>query len=381
MMKYLRLNDIRMKPEGDGMISISSFTLKKSVKFAPIASAIVTFCNVPRNEDEVCRTFGSTSGIIFRKLCEKGFLTDQEKIAGIDQGSDSFFKSYASLNTHRIMLADDVRMSKYREAIFSTVKQGDVVLDAGAGSGVLSVYAALAGAEKVYAIEKSSFVKQIQNVAEDNGVADRIEIIHGDFSKIILPEKVDVIVSEPIGTFVFKEGLFPGFYKCIDNNLKKGGKIIPLGYSLSAGGLNRESDPALYPFRKENNGLDLSSLRNIALRSGLDYVDISENSVDETVFLGRFSILEDIAAKEKNFSFKLQEACLSLALWFDIELTDQISFSTSPFSKTTHWKQAVVPTGPLEENENVDFSVAYAEDGRSLEISIAQKGVLRKVLL
>lgn len=77
-------------------------------------------------------------------------------------------------------LRDLERSEAFRQAIRNVVKPGNVVLDAGAGSGILSLFAATAGARKVYAVEYDSGLADLlrQNVAR-NGFAEVIEVIAG----------------------------------------------------------------------------------------------------------------------------------------------------------------------------------------------------------
>ena len=103
-------------------------------------------------------------------------------------------------------LYDVQRTRQWKQAIEDVVREGDIVLDAGSGTGILSVFAAMDGAAHVYSIElHPRFCRLITNIAEKNGVSDRVTVIHGDASKIKLPETIDVLICELLCTGQFFE--------------------------------------------------------------------------------------------------------------------------------------------------------------------------------
>ena len=103
-------------------------------------------------------------------------------------------------------LYDVHRTRLWKEAIEDTLLEGDVVVDAGAGTGILGVFAALDGASKVYSVELlPRFCRLIRNLAVKNHVEDRVTVIPGDATKATIPEPVDVVVCELLCTGQFFE--------------------------------------------------------------------------------------------------------------------------------------------------------------------------------
>jgi predicted RNA methylase len=125
------------------------------------------------------------------------------------------------------MIRDRVRTEAFRRAIESVVRPGDVVLDVGAGSGILSLFAARAGAACVYAVERTTVAAVAQGLAAANGVAEIVQVFHGDVREIELPGRVDVIVSEWLGGFGIDEGMLGPVIAARDRWLKPGGVMIP----------------------------------------------------------------------------------------------------------------------------------------------------------
>ena len=137
------------------------------------------------------------------------------------------------------MICDRVRTDGFRRAIESVVRPGDVVLDVGAGTGILSLFAARAGAARVYAVERTTVAVMAQELAAANGAADTVRVIHGDIMDIELPERVDVIVSEWLGGFGIDEGMLAPVVAARDRWLKPGGVMIPSSVTAWAGLVSR----------------------------------------------------------------------------------------------------------------------------------------------
>ena len=112
-------------------------------------------------------------------------------------------------------LFDHTRTLNLEEAINKTVKDGDIVLEAGGGTGILSMFALKAGAKHVYVIELSArFTQVIREIAKLNGFEDRITVINGDATETDIPEKVDVYISELLCTGLFNEPQVQAYNNC-----------------------------------------------------------------------------------------------------------------------------------------------------------------------
>ncbi|KAK2178955.1 hypothetical protein NP493_522g02001 [Ridgeia piscesae] len=142
--------------------------------------------------------------------------------------AEQYFQFYGYLSQQQNMMQDYIRTSTYQRAMLDNTLdfQDKVVLDVGAGSGILSFFAIQAGAKKVYAIEASSIAQHCETLVQSNKMYNRIVVIAGKVEEVELPEMVDIIISEPMGYMLFNERMLETFLHA-KKWLKPGGKMFP----------------------------------------------------------------------------------------------------------------------------------------------------------
>lgn len=151
--------------------------------------------------------------------------------------STAFLKLWSDVEYVYRCLADRERTLAFQSAIKQIVKPGHTVLDLGTGSGIMALFAATAGASRVYTVEISDYLyKASREIFMENGFGDTIVSLHMDAREVTLAhvEKPDVVICEAITTGLIGEPQAP-----IINALKKTGVIdhqtmlVPAGLSTS----------------------------------------------------------------------------------------------------------------------------------------------------
>lgn len=138
---------------------------------------------------------------------------------------------------HFDLLRDERRNAAYRAAIENAVQPGDTVFEIGAGSGLLALMAARAGAGHVYSCEESAVMAGLaQAVVRDNGLEDRITIIPKASFELVpgedLPTEIDVFVAELVDNRLLGEQLLPVMQDAHERLLGPDTIILPARVTL-----------------------------------------------------------------------------------------------------------------------------------------------------
>ncbi|KAM6900162.1 protein arginine N-methyltransferase 6 [Xenentodon cancila] len=274
-----------------------------------------------------------------------------------------YFDSYSDVTIHEEMIADHVRTNTYRMAILRNSEsiRGRVVLDVGAGTGVLSVFCAQAGARKVYAVEACSIAEQAAKIVTQNNLDDRIQVIRGTVETVELPEQVEVIVSEWMGYALLHESMLNSVIYARDKWMKPGGVILPSRAELYIAPV---CDPAVeervyfWYTVKEKYGVDMACMSDFA-RKCIKNSDIAVTTVSvedvlshparfaeldlHTVTVDELRLLKGQFRCESFGSAAVNAFCVYFTIVFPCpDKAQPLVLSTSPFKAETHWKQALM---------------------------------------
>ncbi|KAJ6362422.1 hypothetical protein OIU78_002762 [Salix suchowensis] len=268
--------------------------------------------------------------------------------------ADYYFDSYSHFGIHEEMLKDVVRTKTYQNVIFQNkfLFKDKIVLDVGAGTGILSLFCAKAGAAHVYAVECSHIANMAKEIVESNGYSNVITVLKGKIEDIELPvAKVDIIISEWMGYFLLFENMLNSVLYTRDKWLANDGIVLPDKASLYLTAIeDAEYKEDKIEFWKNVYGFDMTCIKKQAMGEPLvDTVD--QNQIVTNCQLLKTMDISKMASGDTSFTvpFKLvaerDDYIHALVAYFDVSFTKchkLMGFSTGPRSRATHWKQTVL---------------------------------------
>ena len=240
-----------------------------------------------------------------------------------------------SLTGYGKMIADRIRMDAYAQALRQAIRPGAVVVDIGTGPGVMAVLACRLGAGHVYAMEPAEIIQVAREVAAENQYADKVEFLEDFSTKVSIPTRADVIVSDLGWILPLFGHHIPSIVDARHRFLAPGGALIgrmariwaaiveapeeyrnivgpweenPLGQNLCAA-----RRKVLNEFRKARVAPD-QLLTAPQLWATLDYLTIENPDVRRAL----------------HWEAKRNGTGHGILLWFDMELADGVLLSNAP---------------------------------------------------
>ncbi|OQR85805.1 arginine n-methyltransferase [Achlya hypogyna] len=261
-----------------------------------------------------------------------------------------YFDSYSQVGIHKEMITDKVRTDSYRDAILNNKElfAGKIVLDVGCGTGILSMFAAQAGAAKVIGIDCSDMGVTAQKIVKDNGFGDIITIIRGKVELVTLPvDHVDIIISEWMGYNLLYESMLDTVLFARDKWLVPGGLLFPDKATMFLQGAYDSSERL--GFWKHVYGFDMTAVRDrIETTEAFIEVVAAQDILTDRALVETIDI-PSVTLRALDFSkpFKLVAAkdgllhgfVSSFDIGFETALPRPLWFSTGCEVTPTHWQQ------------------------------------------
>ncbi len=245
------------------------------------------------------------------------------------------------LEYHGTLIGDPHRVVAYERAIRVLVRPGDVVLDLGAGTGILAMLAARRGA-RVHAVESGPVAALAEELVRHNRLDHRVTVHRGDVRDLDVAEPVDLVIGDFMGRFLVDDGML-GAVEAARAWMKPAARFSPRRIELFLVPI-RMTVPAVEVFSSDVLGLDL--------RPALPY---TQNTC-YAALLGPPSVLAQpqsyhVMAPPRPpppfdrtlvFEALADDLFTGFAGFFVADLADGVQLSTAP-GVQTHWGQYLFP--------------------------------------
>jgi predicted O-methyltransferase YrrM len=256
-----------------------------------------------------------------------------------------------NLDDYRVSMADRRRVSTYRDALARTVP-GRVVCELGVGHVPIGLMALQLGAERVYAVDPDPEALEFarRRVREDGLADDRYITVCGHPATVDLPERVDVLVAEPLSSLGFCDDTGQRMTAARERLLASGGAIVPRRircFAALAG--PTQFDRQLGLWRRTLSDVTGASADHLleAFRSTTQTMLISPSAI-----LGGWEVWREFTFDDTGHHRQLRPLVLTadrlgiahgVACCFEAELCDGVTIRSFPDASPTPWQQAFTP--------------------------------------
>jgi protein arginine N-methyltransferase 1 len=265
--------------------------------------------------------------------------------------------AFGAVRTHVSMLKDPLRVLSYRSAIERHAR-GKTVVEIGCGTGILSLFAARAGARRVIAIEESGIAGMAARMFAANGGAGVIDLRVTNSRDVELDEPADLLIHEILGVDPFEENLLPVLDDARRRLLRPGGRLLPYRLEVCCVGVEWE-EPLADTDRTLAEARELPGLYGLDFTPLLEALAASARPAPSRTWIGGKARFEPkILSEESRFlDLDFRSDALDLAGWsakvplrivrpgmlgaavlfFRAHLDEQIQLTTSPLAPSTCW--------------------------------------------
>ena len=273
-------------------------------------------------------------------------------------------------------------------------------IDMGAGSGLLSMMAARAGADYTYAAELNSHMCDVaEECTISNGFLDKILVLDRDVRRMDVLRKpdgtapelqrpVDLAVFEVFDSGLIGEGVLHILAAAKAKLLMPDASLVPCRAEVFAQPIKMRVDTVLgdidvrqtnrWRWRADYEGIELGKIRSKNPDSWTPMADPVK------VFSFDFSDIQRCAVDNQRlltFEANSDGTCNAIAMWFNLYLDeeDTIILSTSPYEdKGPTWQQAVQYIQEVDVTEGDSLQIQASHDTYSISYTLADTDEMKR---
>ena len=308
---------------------------------------------------------------------------------------------------HYDMIMDVERNQAYDAAIRKAVEAKKSAfpdrpvhcIDMGAGSGLLSMMAARAGADYTYAAELNSHMCDVaEECTISNGFLDKILVLDRDVRRMDVLRKpdgtapelrrpVDLAVFEVFDSGLIGEGVLHILAAAKAKLLMPDASLVPCRAEVFAQPIQMRVDTVLgdvdvrqtnrWRWRADYEGVELGKIRSKNPDAWTPLADPAK------VFSFDFSDIQRCAQDNERlltFETTADGTCNAIAMWFNLYLDDEdtILLSTSPYDdKGPTWQQAVQYVREVGLKKGDSLQIQASHDTYSISYKLADTEAMR----
>lgn len=272
------------------------------------------------------------------------------------------------------LLADSIRIDAFQQSITNAVRSDDVVVDLGSGIGTFAIFAARAGARRVFGIESETVIEFARQLAQLND-AD-VEFIRGNALDLELPEPATLLIFED-----FSSGLLDGSTRALLKHalprwMARDFRVLPERASLHVAPIQstlaRTSAFPLEALEDHPYGINLEPIQRAAQNTVIDL----RSPADLKVLAEPQLVLDHPLQEPLPTSWSVARVLDiegdgefdGLCLWLDFQLDSHTTYSNQPAGSGVYGQLffPVPSRWTLKTGDKLIFNLRYeavAKDG------------------
>lgn len=297
------------------------------------------------------------------------------------------------LSFHQALITDRRRLNAFCRAVKRAVCPGDLVMDVGVGTGVLSMAALQAGARKVVCIDEDDIILFTRDIFRKNNCLRKTQLIRGNLLQIRFSgTPPDIVVAELLGSFALGENITEIMFYLL-RQFPSLTRTVPEWFELIVAPVEDDYlNRAIREFEEPLPGMDLTPLARPALNN------VYVRNVNKNNLLSDPEILAHVKLVElTDPDLKASVVCTvtkpgiihGIAGWFRSGLWEGIKIETGPFFPRMHWEDVIFPIDQpvaVKPGDKIKFQLVAlchsSGDCWSWKIEISRRGkVLAKCML